>query len=296
MPNKNKNSNGPKTDEGKAISSRNSVTHGLTARRWLNVNEQSLYDETVKNLIVDFDPQSSIEKMLITKMAECSVRLMRIQNRENYMFDLATVKTEDPAKTLKSFGNEDKDLHNAFISSMYQSIEINQEKIAEKLTLIKEIDRHSISSISGWEYIYNNMPLIYRYLVTQCLQENITIKDFLTRESDQMIIMFVDPNDKDEESRSNKTLSEDEVVNNANTIQTSLIRKYLENLYTDINKELHIQLILKDYDKRHNLIKESALPDQKSIDLIQRYRTSNERQFSKSLGELLKLREMLSDV
>ena len=296
MPNKNKNSNGPKTDEGKAISSRNSITHGLTARHWLNVNEQSLYDETVKNLIVDFDPQTSIEKMLITKMAECSVRLMRIQNRENYMFDLATVKTEDPAKTLKSFGNEDKDLHNAFISSMYQSIEINQEKIAEKLTLIKEIDQHSISSISGWEYIYNNMPLIYRYLVTQCLQENITIKDFLTRESDQMIIMFVDPNDKDEESRSNKTLSEDEVVNNANTIQTSLIRKYLENLYTDINKELHIQLILKDYDKRHNLIKESALPDQKSIDLIQRYRTSNERQFSKSLGELLKLREMLSDV
>ena len=296
MPKKNKNSNGPKTDEGKAISSRNSVTHGLTARRWLNADEQSLFDETVKNLIVDFDPQTSIEKMLITKMAECSVRLMRIQNRENYMFDLATVKTEDPAKTLKSFGNEDKDLHNAFISSMYQSIEINQEKIAEKLALIKEIDRHSISSISGWEYIYNNMPLIYRYLVTQCLQENITIKDFLTRESDQMIIMFVDPNDEDEESRSNKTLSEDEVVNNANTIQTSLIRKYLENLYTDINKELHIQLILKDYDKRHNLIKESALPDQKSIDLIQRYRTSNERQFSKSLGELLKLREMLSDV
>ena len=296
MSNKNKNSNGPKTDEGKAISSRNSITHGLTARHWLNANEQSLYDETVKNLIVDFDPQSSIEKMLITKMAECSVRLMRIQNRENYMFDLATVKTEDPAKTLKSFGNEDKDLHNTFISSMYQSIEINQEKIAEKLALIKEIDQHNISSISGWEYIYNNMPLIYRYLVTQCLQENITIKDFLTRESDQMTIMFVDPNDKDEESRSNKTLSEDEVVNNANTIQTSLIRKYLENLYTGINKELHIQLILKDYDKRHNLIKESALPDQKSIDLIQRYRTSNERQFSKSLGELLKLREMLSDV
>jgi len=290
MPNKNKNSNGPKTDEGRAISSRNSVTHGLTARHWLNVDEQSLYDETVKNLIVDFDPQTSIEKMLITKMAECSVRLMRIQNRENYMFDLATVKT------LKSFGNEDKDLHNTFISSMYQSIEINQEKIAEKLALIKEIDQNNISSISGWEYIYNNMPLIYRYLVTQCLQENITIKDFLTRESDQMIIMFVDPNDEDEESRSNKTLSEDEVVNNANTIQTSLIRKYLENLYTDINKELHIQLILKDYDKRHNLIKESALPDQKSIDLIQRYRTSNERQFSKSLGELLKLREMLSDV
>ena len=83
MTNNNKNSNGPKTDEGKAISSRNSVTHGLTARRWLDANEQSLYDETIKNLIVDFDPQTSIEKILITKMAECLVRLMRIQQVEN---------------------------------------------------------------------------------------------------------------------------------------------------------------------------------------------------------------------
>ena len=90
MTNNNKNSNGPKTDEGKAISSRNSVTHGLTARRWLDANEQSLYDETIKNLIVDFDPQSSIEKILITKMAECLVRLMRIQKVEDAMFDLAS--------------------------------------------------------------------------------------------------------------------------------------------------------------------------------------------------------------
>ncbi len=47
MSNKNKNSNGPKTDEGKAISSRNSTTHGLTARRWINEDEQSLFNETV---------------------------------------------------------------------------------------------------------------------------------------------------------------------------------------------------------------------------------------------------------
>ena len=101
MPNKNKNSGGPKTDEGRAISSHNSTTHGLTARHWLDTNEQSLYDETVKNLIVDFDPQTSIEKMLIIKMAECSVRLMRIQNRENAMFDLASNEAENVIKAIK---------------------------------------------------------------------------------------------------------------------------------------------------------------------------------------------------
>ena len=89
MSSKPKHSGGPKSNKGKAISSRNSTTHGLTARRWLNTNEQSLFDETVDAFSNDFDPQTSIEKILIAKMAECTVRLMRIQNSENAMFDLA---------------------------------------------------------------------------------------------------------------------------------------------------------------------------------------------------------------
>ena len=41
-------SSGPKTGKGKAVSSRNSLTHGLTARRWLDANEQSLFDGNVE--------------------------------------------------------------------------------------------------------------------------------------------------------------------------------------------------------------------------------------------------------
>ena len=74
MTKKDKHSGGPKTGKGKAVSSRNSVTHGLTARRWLNAEEQALFDETVEAFNADFDPQSSIERVLIVKMAECTVR------------------------------------------------------------------------------------------------------------------------------------------------------------------------------------------------------------------------------
>ena len=90
MSNKIKHSGGPKTDKGRAISSRNSLTHGLTERRWLDVNEQSLFDQTVEEFNGDFDPQSSIERVFISKLAECTVRLMRIQQVENAMFDLAS--------------------------------------------------------------------------------------------------------------------------------------------------------------------------------------------------------------
>jgi hypothetical protein len=41
MTKKDKHSTGPKTNKGKAVSSRNSTTNGLTARRWLNTEEQA---------------------------------------------------------------------------------------------------------------------------------------------------------------------------------------------------------------------------------------------------------------
>ena len=61
-------------------------------------------------------------------------------------------------------------------------------------------------------------------------------------------------------------------------------------------KDLQIQTVLKDLKKRTQQIKDAAIPDTQKLSLIQRYRTADERQFSKTLGELLKLREMLSDV
>ena len=63
MPDKSK-GGGPKTDKGKAISSRNSITHGLAAKSWINDDEQALFDTTVEALTHDFNPQSNIEYQL----------------------------------------------------------------------------------------------------------------------------------------------------------------------------------------------------------------------------------------
>jgi len=69
MTKKDKHSSGPKTGKSKAVSSCNSVTHGLTARRWPDANEQSLFEQTIEAFSTDFEPKSSIERVLISKLA-----------------------------------------------------------------------------------------------------------------------------------------------------------------------------------------------------------------------------------
>ena len=288
MPNKNKNSNGPKTDEGKAISSRNSVTHGLTARHWLNVDEQSLYDETVKNLIVDFDPQTSIEKMLIIKMAECSVRLMRIQNRENAMFDLASNEAENVIEAIKSLSNGhklDPRLIDSMATARLGNPTYNPRIIEDKVRLMDEIDFQNLSDVSGWGYVEKHMPMVESYINKKCAEEDLDLYSFIFRETDDSInlnkkvILLGVPS------------PEIEVIHGPNKIQSTLLQRYLEQLSRNLGSDIQAQMTLNNVEKRSQQVKDAAIPNAQELNLIQRYRTANERQFSKTLGELLELQK-----
>ena len=168
MSSKPKHSSGPKTDKGKAISSRNSTTHGLTARRWVNNDEQALFNMTVEALIVDFDPQSFIEKLLITKVAECSVRLIRIQQVENAMFDFANSEAEHIVEAIKSLDNDyksDSRLIDAIQVALLGNPTYNPKTIVEKTNLMDEIDFQNLSDVSGWGYVEKHMPMSKDYIL-----------------------------------------------------------------------------------------------------------------------------------
>jgi len=288
MPKKNKNSNGPKTDEGKAVSSRNSTTHGLTARRWISVDEQSLYDETVKNLIVDFDPQTSIEKMLIIKMAECSVRLMRIQNRENAMFDLASNEAENVIRLSKSLSNGhklDPRLIDSMATARLGNPTNNPRIIEDKVRLMDEIDFQNLSDVSGWGYVEKHMPMVESYINKKCAEEDLDLYSFIFRETDDSInlnkkvILLGVPS------------PEIEVIHGPNKIQSTLLQRYLEQLSRNLGSDIQAQMTLNNVEKRSQQVKDAAIPNAQELNLIQRYRTANERQFSKTLGELLELQK-----
>jgi len=55
--------------------------------------------------------------------------------------------------------------------------------------------------------------------------------------------------------------------------------------------DLQVQTVLRDSTKRSQQLKDAAIPDTQKLNLVQRYRTADERQFSKTLGELLELQK-----
>ena len=293
MTSKTKHSGGPNTDKGKAISSRNSTTHGLTARRWLNTEEQELFDETVEAFNNDFDPQTSIEKVLIVKMAECTVRLMRIQNSENAMFDLASSEAAHPEDSINSLSNNNEDLTQAVKNTSPLRLQFNADDFNKKTDILDQIKQQTFNDILDWDYLESSMPIVASYIVQKCTDENLKLHNLISRKSGQsgsvrIEIIGIRPGDKEEKVSPPPIV---DIMENAHKISSSSLQKYLDNLAHNITKDLQVQYILKDLDQCTQQIKDAAIPDTQKLSLIQRYRTADERQFSKTLGELLELQK-----
>ena len=299
MPDETKYIGGPKSDETKAISSRNSTTHGLTARRWINDNEQELFDTTVKALMVDFDPETYIEKMLITKMAECSVRLLRIQNVESSMFDLANSEAEHPNEIVKSLNNGDisSKLVKAIRSAYLNKPLSNDKLITYKTSIINEISSHNIDDIRNWNYIDKHMPLTAIYIVNKSAEENKNLYTFIFEESDDSVdlnmkVFFVNADDlMDDETSEDLNFTKD-----VSELESDLLQKYLRKLIMDFDNDIKIQSIINNLEDRSKQVKNSAMPDTQKLGLIQRYRTADERLFSKSFRELIAIQDRRKNI
>jgi hypothetical protein len=82
-------SNGPKTPEGKAISSANSLRHGMTAKCILLTNEDpEAYTKLAEAYYEKFQPADDVERDLVDEMIVAKWRQRRDWSNEAALFDL----------------------------------------------------------------------------------------------------------------------------------------------------------------------------------------------------------------
>ena len=214
------------------------------------------------------------------------------------MFDLASSEAAHPEDSINSLSNNNEDLTQAVKNTSPLRLQFNADDFNKKTDILDQIKQQTFNDILDWDYLESSMPIVASYIVQKCTDENLKLHNLISRKSGQsgsvrIEIIGIRPGDKEEKVSPPPIV---DIMENAHKISSSSLQKYLDNLAHNITKDLQVQYILKDLDQRTQQIKDAAIPDTQKLSLIQRYRTADERQFSKSLGELLKLREMLSDV
>ena len=84
-------STGPRTDAGKAISSMNSLKHGLTSRRVVLPGEdQADFDRLHNQLLSDHTPVGALEIELVAEIAACLWRLQRARRYESTVLETSS--------------------------------------------------------------------------------------------------------------------------------------------------------------------------------------------------------------
>ena len=208
------------------------------------------------------------------------------------MFDLASSEAGHQEESIKSLSNGSEKLTQAVYGASSSNWQFNPSILANKMNALDEIDCQNLSDITGWAYVEENMPIATSHIIRKCFNENLSLYSFILREIDDSpnlnlkvtFIGLVDPSDK-------KPLSKEEIRKDADKIQSTSLQEYLSRLTHSLTKDIQVQLVLKGLEKRTQQIKDAAIPDTQKLSLIQRYRTADERQFSKTLEELLKLQK-----
>jgi hypothetical protein len=85
-------STGPRTESGKAVSSQNGVSHGLSSVFAVLAHEdQSEFDALHKSLCEEFSPASDSERFLIAQTAQSRWKMQRIDRLETLALDLVVL-------------------------------------------------------------------------------------------------------------------------------------------------------------------------------------------------------------
>lgn len=125
-------SRGPVTPRGKAHSSRNATTHGLTARDVVLSNENpEAYQAIEDAFTAGWCPTSDLERLLVVDLAACYWRLLRAESNETALSDLQM--EADAPESARIFPQLDERFRSALAA----------KALTDSTGALSHLDRHS---------------------------------------------------------------------------------------------------------------------------------------------------------
>ena len=144
-------STGPKTEQGKAVSSRNAMVTGLTGRSVLlasdDVNEYILH---LSRHHAEYLPLTEAESEFVQSIADCEWRLRRIPVLESGIYALGESQLAD------QFPEECREVRNALIKA--QTYLTYQRQLSNLSIQESRLQRQKAKAIAAFEDLKNNRP------------------------------------------------------------------------------------------------------------------------------------------
>lgn len=112
-------STGPRTPEGRAVSSVNAVRHGVLSNRFVAEHENlSEFSALLDDLIAEFEPETALESLLIERLAILFWRERRLASAEAEQTDLQYLNGVGP------YGSEPRfvPIANQYLVGRYQTM------------------------------------------------------------------------------------------------------------------------------------------------------------------------------
>ncbi len=157
---------GPRTEEGKAISSRNSLKHGLTARQTVIPGEDPAeFELLLEDLTAERRPIGELELQLTGEIAACLWRLARARQREADLLetcgDLFTTNHNhaDFDRLLRYMGAIERQLNKAIVRlDQLQAARRKQEKHQPAATTPGPIEAPRVLTATASAPLSTTMP------------------------------------------------------------------------------------------------------------------------------------------
>lgn len=284
-------STGPKSEQGKAISSKNAVKHGLTSQ--LNNNELEALAELTNLLTEEHSPEGTIESLLVSDLASIRIKLSRFDRAETAMFNLASINDSLINSLLDSAGIRNVIAREEIINHIFNDTNFEIDLQSEEIEWCKKTIRTN-GRMDAMDDIVKNE--ILQRLKTDCFKYALEPSDVTTmitklaviNEEQTGRVWHYDVTDNPEELKERDVYIDSELIKLSPSRLVSYVKAKLEYLTSSQTKQTALTRIR----KIHKMMSDASMPSQQELDRLYRYRTTLEKQFTSKLSQLIQLQEM----
>jgi hypothetical protein len=293
-----KNSTGPVSESGKAISAKNAIVHGATSPRLLNDAEQNKFDSLLVELRKSYPTTNPLIGLQLERIARLYIQLERIQTAIDAQFEKGRLLSNIYESAAKSLHMDDETISAAMnyimgFGNLGDLVSKNLISVDLELNELTESKRPK-----SHEDFLLKTPKFCRFLHEEAIENHLDIKDFIAQKVPQISKNLPDhyperPNPVRftliyANYRNGSRLPDVFEAQFKNT-EIEEIKRAAEWYTMGIARFLMLTQKIRDFQKLISIEEQATTPDLDHLDRLMRYQTTIQRQLSTAIGELLAL-------